>query len=161
MGKQWIVVDTNVFCRAGYQEAGGEGVRERDYLHEGGEACEFLDRMVKYCDEYGLAVDTDGLLVEEYDQQIIRGSFGYYAFRRLAVEIPGKTRSFSPKNPDWVDQLEGGSKLDKHDRRFLATALATPDKVLVSQDMAFLENASFLRGKGIQVHDVGEANATL
>ena len=32
MSKQWIVVDTNIFCLTGYQAAGSEGARERDYL---------------------------------------------------------------------------------------------------------------------------------
>ena len=158
MSKRWIVVDTNIFCFTGYQAAGGEGTREREYLHRGGEAFRFLSRIVEHCDKYGLAVDTDGIIVEEYDHKILRDSFGYHVFLQLTARIPDKVRSFRPRNPDWLDQLEGGGSLDKHDRRFLATALATPDKVLVSEDTVFLDNADLLREKGVRVYDGEEAN---
>lgn len=162
MSKQWVVVDTNVFCLTGYQAAGSEDVHGRDYLHKGGEACVFLQRMVEYCDEYGLAVDDDvSLILEEYQQKIPRDSFGYWAFRQLTTRIPDKVRSFRPRNPDWLDELEDSSELDKHDRRFLATTLATPDKVLVSEDTVFHKNANLLRGKGVRAYDVEEVNDAL
>jgi hypothetical protein len=161
MSKRWVVVDTNIFCFTGYQTAGVEDARACDYLHKGGGASEFLHRVVEYCDEYGLAVDSGGLIVEEYDQKIPRGSFGYWAFRQLTTRIPDKVRSFRPKNPDWVDQLEDSHELDKHDRRFLATALATPDKILVSEDTVFLKNTSPLRKKGVRVYAVEDASDAL
>ena len=162
MSKRWVVVDTNVFCLAGYQKAGIGDARERDYLYRGGEAFEFLHRMVEYCDVYGLAVDGDeGLIIEEYTQKIPRGSFGYYAFQQLAVRIPDKVRSFSPRNPNWVGQLDDSNKLDKHDLRFLATTLSTPDRTLVSEDSVFVNNADFLSGKGVWIYDVERANETL
>ncbi len=161
MGRRWIVVDTNIFCFTGYQEAGDHGRRERDYLAKGGEAVDFLHRLMEYCDEYGLAVDTGGLIVEEYQRQIPLGSFGHYAFRQMATRMPGKVRAFDPRNPDWMDQVARSQDLDKHDRRFIATALATPDKVLVSEDTVLLENAPFLERKGLHVYDAEEANEVL
>ena len=161
MSKRWVVVDTNVFCFTGYQAAGSEDVRERDYLHKGGAACEFLQRMVQYCDEYGLAVDDGSLVLEEYQQKIPRDSFGYWAFRQLTTRIPDKVRSFRPRNPNWLGELKDSSKLDKHDRRFLAITLATPDKVLVSEDTVFLRNSDFLGEKGVLAYSVEEANDAL
>lgn len=163
MTKQWIVVDTNVFCFAGYQAAGDENARERDYLYKGSDACDFLDRMVEYCDEYGLAVDEDdpSLIIEEYQQKIPLDSFGYWAFRQLTTRIPGKTQPFRHKNPNWLDHLEDAHELDRHDRRFLATAVATPNKVLVSEDTVFLKNAQALREQGVRIYGVEEANTGL
>ncbi len=161
MSRQWIVVDTNVFCFTGYQ-AVGDASTKRDYLDKGGDSFGFLGRMVEYCDEYGLAVDADdpSLILEEYQEKIPRDSFGYWAFRQL-TRIPGKIRSFRHRNPGWLDCLEDAHKLDKHDRRFLATAVATPGKVLVSEDMVFLKNAGGLRERGVRVYSVEEANTDL
>jgi len=163
MGRKWIVVDTNVFCFTGYQAAGDGSARERDYLGKGGDAHDFLDRMVEYCDEYGLAVDADdpSLILEEYQEKIPQGSFGYWAFRQLTTRIPGKTRSFKHRNPGWLDRLEDAHELDKHDRRFLATAVAIPDKVIISEDTVFLKNVRVLRERGVQVYSVAEANTGL
>jgi len=161
MSRRWIVVDTNIFCFTAYQAVGSWSAQERNRLYEGGEAQDFLSRMVNYCDEYGLVVDTEGLIIEEYEQKIPRDSFGYWAFRQMATRIPGKMDSFRHANPDWIDQLEGSHNLDKHDRRFLATALATPDKILVSEDTVFTGNESFLKVKGLGVYDAERANHQL
>ena len=133
MSKQWIVVDTNVFCLTAYRTAGDRDTRARDYLDKGGKACDFLHRLVEYCDEYGLAVDGgQSLILEEYYQKVPPDSFGYWVFRQLTTRIPNKVRPFVHRNPAWLGQLEDSHELDKHDRRFLATALATPDKILIA-----------------------------
>jgi hypothetical protein len=161
MSRKWVVVDTNIFWFTSYQAAGDQNRRERDYLFLGGEAQTFLSRMVEYCDEYGLAVDAEGLIIEEYEEKIPRDSFGYHAFRQMATRLPGKISPFKHVNPDWAYQLQAESKPDKHDYRFLATALATPDKVLVSEDTVFTGNADFLVTKGLHIYDAEGASRDL
>jgi hypothetical protein len=161
MSRKWVVVDTNIFRFTSYEIAGEQDRRERDHLFLGGEAQAFLSRMVEHCDEYGLAVDAGGLIIEEYEGKIPKDSFGYYAFRQMATRIPGKISSFRHVNPDWAPQLQGDSRPDRHDFRFLATAWATPDKVLVTEDTVFVGNIDLLRLKGLQVYNAEQANRDL
>lgn len=160
MPKRWIVVDTNIFRLTGFEKAGDADLRRKSYLDKGFAAIEFLEKVVKHCEEYGLAIDKDGLILEEYERQIPANLYGFELLVRMA-EIPGKVRSFSHKNPKWLDQMDEAHKLDKHDRRFLATALATPDKLLVSEDGVFLDNKQFLAQQGLHVYDAEEARENL
>lgn len=145
--KKWLVIDTNVFC-----------LPEKEDVHPVlmDAAVEFLNRIIEYCEEYGLAVDEEGKILEEYEAKISNGSFGAQVLQRIR-DLPYKFQKFRHKNPPWVEQLAESHKLDAHDRRFLATAAATPDKVLVSEDGIFLINAETLRQRGVCVYSTEEA----
>lgn len=150
MRRRWIVVDTNIFCLTAYRV-------EQDRLLDAGHAIDFLQRMVNECEQYGLALDREGLILEEYREKIPKESFGMHALKRMQT-MPKKVRCFSPKNLEWLEQLH---KCDKHDRRFVATALATPDKVLVSEDSVFHEHDHLLRKHEIRLYDAEEAYKSL
>lgn len=150
MSRRWLVVDTQIFCFTAYQK--------RDRQVEGGESTEFLQRIIDQCEEYGLALDREGLILEEYEREIPQDSFGRYAFQHMLTRIPNKVAFFEHKNSPWLEDLKG---CDKHDRRFVATALATPDKVLVSEDSVFHQNAALLRREGVRLYDIEEANRAL
>lgn len=150
MSRRWIVVDTNIFCLTAYEV-------EKDRLFDAGHATDFLRRMVDECEQYGLALDREGLILEEYIDKIPKESFGMHALKRMQT-MPEKVRYFNPKNPEWLEQLH---KCDKHDRRFVATALATPDKVLVSEDSVFHEHGSLFQEYGIQLYDAEKASESL
>ncbi len=158
MSRCWIVVDTNVFCLTdpGRKQPRLADLREAMILSGlMREAVDFLERMIEFCEEYGLALDREGLILEEYEREIYPGSFGWYALQEMLKRIPGKVAFFEHKNPVWLEELHG---CDKHDRRFVATALATPDKVLISQDSVFHDNAEMLRKEGLRLFDVEEAD---
>jgi len=152
---RWIVIDTNIFTLTHPDSSAPS-----EELMNCGYALSFLERVLKFCETYGLALDDEGLILEEYAQKIRKDSFGDHAYRRM-LRIPNKVRYFPHKNPEWMSDLKDGHKLDKHDRRFLATAFATPDKVLVSQDSVFQNNSDFLRGKGVQLYDAEGADERL
>ncbi len=160
MPKRWIVVDTNIFRLTGFEKAGDADLRQRTYRDKGFAAIGLLERIVNQCEEYGLALDEGGLIIEEYEEQIPENLYGFELLVRM-TEIPGKVRVFAHKNPRWLNQMSQAHKLDKHDRRFLATTLATPDKILVSEDGVFLDNRDFLAKKGVRVYDAEEADESL
>ncbi len=157
MSRRWIVVDTNIFCLTDLsrkQQRLTETHEAMDLLGLMEAAIDFLERMIEFCEEYGLGLDQEGLIVEEYEREIPPHSFGRFAFEHMAARLPGKTGRFEHKNPPWLDQLKG---CDQHDRRFVATALATPDKVLVSQDSVFRNHADLFQQEGLRLLNVEEA----
>lgn len=160
MSRRWIVVDTNIFCLTDPEPklALADPREAMNLSRLMGEAVDFLWRVRTFCEEYGLALDRERLILEEYEKEIPRGSFGWYALREMLTRIPGKVAFFEHKNPVWLEELQG---CDKHDRRFVATALATPDKVLISQDSVFHANADMFGEEGLRLFDVEEANTAL
>ncbi|GEM_PF-6528884 len=157
--RRWIVVDTNIFCYPSFDRLRWNPTNQRA-LSVGSDCLEFLNRMVEECDTYGLAVDKEGLIVEEYEQQIPRESFGFQVLREM-MDQEGKVALFDHRNPAWLNQLQDAHMLDNHDRRFLATALATPEKILVSEDTVFLNNSDFLQSQGGSVYDAERAAGQL
>ncbi|MCS7282067.1 MAG: hypothetical protein RMK65_06215 [Anaerolineae bacterium] len=151
MSKRWLVIDTNVFSLPEKQD-----VLPVLMLA----AVEFLNRIIEWCDEYGLAVDEEGLILEEYFKKIPPKSFGAQALMAIR-DLPNKIGVFRHKNPSWLETLADSHQLDAHDRRFLATAAATPDKVLVSEDTVFLQNKQVLKQHNIHVYSIEEASESV
>lgn len=153
MGRRWIVVDTNIFCLTDYSKH----EQKQNRLFDAAHATDFLLRMVEECEQYGLALDQEGLILEEYEKKIPPDSFGWYALNRMQT-MSGKVGFFEHKNLHWIEQLRG---CDKHDRRFVATAFATPDKVLVSEDSVFHEHHFLFQQNGMQLYNAEEADKSL
>ncbi len=62
-------------------------------------AIDFLERMIEFCEEYGLGLDQEGLIVEEYEREIPRT---LSAGLRLSIwprDFLAKPGRFEHKNP--------------------------------------------------------------